>query len=61
MRLVACMSKKLNAAECNYLAHEMEILALVETLKYWRAYLWVAKVKTYTDSSFLLYILTCEI
>ena len=40
MRLVACMSKKLNAAECNYPAHEREVLALVEALKYWRAYLW---------------------
>ena len=40
MRLEACMSKKLNAAECYYPAHEMEVLALVEALKHWRAYLW---------------------
>ena len=30
------MSKKLNAAECNYPAHEMDTLALVTALKYWR-------------------------
>ena len=33
MRLVACMSKKLNAAECNYHAHKNETLAVVTALK----------------------------
>ena len=61
MRLAACMSKKLNAAECNYPAHEMEVLALVEALKHWRAYLWGAQVKAYTDSSFLRFLNTCEL
>ena len=37
MRLVACMSKKLCAAECNYPAHERELLATVRALTYWRA------------------------
>ena len=37
MRLLACMSKKLNAAECNYPVHEREVLALLEALKHWRA------------------------
>ena len=35
LRLIACMSKKLHAAECNYPAHERELLALVEAFKYW--------------------------
>ena len=61
MRLVACMGKKLNPAECNYPSHKMEVLALVEGLKYWRAYLWGAKVKAYTDNSFFRYLRTCEI
>ena len=43
MRMVVSMNNKLKAAECNYTAHEMEVLALVETLKQWRAYLWGAK------------------
>ena len=34
MRLVACMSKKLNAAECNYPAHEMETSTLVTAIVY---------------------------
>ena len=53
MRLAACMSKKLNAAECNYHAHEMETLALVTALKYWRTYLCGADISAYTGSSFL--------
>ena len=61
MRLVACMSKKLNTSECNYPAHEREVLALVEALKYWRAYFCGAKVKAYTYNSFLRYLRTCEI
>ena len=35
MRLAACMSKKVNAAECNYPAHEMETLVQVTAIKYW--------------------------
>ena len=61
MRLVACMSKKLNAAECKYPAHKMEKLALVTALKYWRPYLCGADIRTYTDSSFLRYLKTCEL
>ena len=45
MRLVACMSKKLNAAECNYPEHERELLALVHALTYWRPYLWGTHIK----------------
>ena len=51
MRLVACMSKKLNAAECNYPAHERETLAPVAALKYWPPYLWGGDIRAYTDSS----------
>ena len=61
MRLVACMNKNLNAAECNYPAHEMETLALVTTLKYWRPYLCGADIRAYTDSSFLRYLKTREL
>ena len=39
LRLVACMSQKLQPSECNHPAHEREKLALVVALKYWRAYL----------------------
>ena len=59
LRLIACMSKKLHAAECNYPAHERELLALVEALKYWRVYLWGAVVKAYTDNLFMRDLKTC--
>ena len=55
------MSKKLNAAECNYPAHERELLALVQTLTYWRPYLWGTHIKAYTDSTFLKYLKTYEL
>ena len=34
VKLVVCMSKKLNPAECNYPTHEREFLALVQALKH---------------------------
>ena len=55
------MSKKLCAAECNYPAHERELLALMRELTYWRAYLWGASIKAYTDSTFVKYLRTCEL
>ena len=61
MRLVAYMSKKLNAAECSYTAHERELLALVHALTYWRPYLCGAHIKAYTDSTFLKYLKTYQL
>ena len=61
MRLVACMSQNVQPAECNYPAHEREMLALVVALKYWRSYLWGAQIKAYTDSTFVHCLKTCEL
>ena len=55
------MSQKLQPAECSYSAHEREMLALVVALKHWRAYLWGAQIKAYTDSTFVRYLKTCEL
>ena len=55
------MSKKLNAAECNYPAHEHELLALVHAVTYWRPYLWGAHIEAFTDSTFLKYLKTYEL
>ena len=55
------MIKNLNAAECNYPAHERELLALVHALTYWRPYLWGANIKAYTDSTFLKHLKTYEL
>ena len=38
LRLVVCMSRKLNKHEVNYPVHEKELLALVESTTKWRHY-----------------------
>ena len=50
VKLVACMSKKLNSAECNYHTHEREFLALVQALRHWRHYVMGPPVVAYTDN-----------
>ena len=63
LRLVSCMSKKLNPAEKNYPPHEREMLALVQSLQYWRSYLWGSNipVRVFTDSSCLRYLKTQKV
>ena len=39
LRLVVCMSRKLNKHEVNYTVHEKELLALVESTTKWGHYL----------------------
>ena len=55
------MTMKLCAAEYNYPAHERKLLALLRALTYWRSYLWGARIKAYTDSTFVKYLRTCEL
>ena len=38
VKLITCMSKKLNPAERNYPTHEREFLALLHALRHWRHY-----------------------
>ena len=56
LRLVSCMSRKLNPAEKNYPVHEKEMLALVNALEHWRHYLLGAQVQVRTDNSALRYL-----
>ena len=56
LRLVVCMSRKLNKHEVNYPVHEKELLALVESTTKWRHYLHGLPVIVYTDSSALKYL-----
>ena len=58
LRLVVCMSRKLNKHEVNYPVHEKELLALVESTTKWRHYLHGLPVIVYTDSSALKYLQT---
>ena len=50
VELVACMSKKLNPAECNYPTHERGFLASVQALEHWRHYVMWPSVVAYTDN-----------
>ena len=58
LRLVVCMSRKLNKHEVNYTVHEKELLALVESTTKWRHYLHGLPVIVYTDSYALKYLQT---
>ena len=58
LRLVVCMSRKLNKHEVNYTVHENELLALVKSTTKWRHYLHGLPVIVYTDSSALKYLQT---
>ena len=60
VRLVTCVSKKLNPAERNYPTHEREMLALVHALKKWKHYLMGSRTLVYTDNSPLRYWRTAE-
>ena len=61
IRLIACGSRKLKAAEKNYPAHEKECLALVDALGRWRHYLLGAKnITVHTDNIALKNIFTMK-
>ena len=50
LKLLDCLSRKMNSAELNYPVHEHELLALVHALKKWRHYLLGSQVIAYTDN-----------
>ena len=58
LRLVVCMSRKLNKHEVNYHVHEKKLLALVESTTKWRHYLHGLPVIVYTDGFALKYLQT---
>ena len=57
-RPVAFASRTLNNAEQNYAAHERELLAIVDTLKWWRVYLHGIFFTVHTDHYPLRYLET---
>jgi len=57
-RPVAFYSRTLNAAEQKYAAHERELLAIIDTLRTWRAYLHGRPFTVYTDHYPLRYLET---
>jgi hypothetical protein len=56
--VVAYASQQLRKHEVNYPTHDLELAAVVHTLKIWRHYLMGKRCKLYTDHKSLKYIFT---
>ncbi|KAA0036944.1 pol protein [Cucumis melo var. makuwa] len=57
-KLVAYASRQLKSHEQNYLTHDLELAAVVFTLKIWRHYLYGEKIQIFTDHKSLKYFFT---
>ena len=57
-KVIAYVSKQLNEYEKNYPTHDLELTAVVHTLKIWRHYLIGAHRKIYTDHKIFKYLFT---
>ncbi|WVZ75611.1 hypothetical protein U9M48_023649 [Paspalum notatum var. saurae] len=57
-RVIAYASRQLRKHEANYPTHDLELAAVVHTLKIWRHYLLGNTCRIYTDHKSLKYILT---
>jgi hypothetical protein len=57
-RAISCASGQLRREEEHYITHDLELLAVVHTLKVWRYYLLGNLVHIYTDHKSLKYLLT---
>ena len=57
-RVIAYASRQLKPHEVNYPTHDLELAAVVFTLKLWRQYLYGAKCQIFTDHKSLRYVFT---
>ena len=57
-KLIAYASRKLNVNERNYQTHDLELEAVVFSLKIWRNYIYGVHVDVFTDQKSLLYVFT---
>ena len=57
-KVVAYASRQLKPHEQNYPTHDLELAAIVFTLKIWRHYLYGEKCRIFTDHKSLKYLLT---
>jgi hypothetical protein len=57
-RVVTYASRQLRKHEVNYLTHDLELAAVVHTLKIWGHYLMGKRCKLYTNHKILKYIFT---
>ena len=54
--LIACRSKKLNAARNNYPVHKKEMLSSIQALDDWIHYLFGSEIHVFTDNSAIRYL-----
>jgi hypothetical protein len=57
-RVVAYASRQIRKHEVNYPTHDLELAAVVHSLKIWRHYLMGRRCELYTDHRSLKYIFT---
>jgi hypothetical protein len=57
-KVVAYVSRQLRKHEQNYPTHDLELAAIVHTLKIWRQYMIGNKCQIFTDHKSLKYIFT---
>jgi len=57
-KVVAYASRQLKPHELNYAMHDLELAAVIFTLKIWRHYLYGARCEVYKDHKSLKYIFT---
>ena len=57
-KVVSYASRQLKPHEHNYLAHDLELVAVVFSSKIWRHYLYGEKCRVYIDHKSLKYLLT---
>ncbi|WMV46154.1 hypothetical protein MTR67_039539 [Solanum verrucosum] len=57
-RVIAYVSKQLKVHQKNYSTHDLELAAVVFTLKSWRHYLYGVHVDVFTDHKSLQYVFT---
>ena len=55
-RIIAYASRQLKTHEQNYLTHDLELVAIVLTLKIWRYYLYGVHYKVFIDHQSLQYL-----
>ena len=56
--VITYASRKLKVHERHYPTHDLELEAMVFTLKIWRNYLYRVRVDVFTDHKSLQYVLT---
>ena len=56
--MIDCASHQLKKHEANYPTHNLELAAIVFTLKIWKLYLYREMCQIFTDHKSLKYLLT---